>query len=259
MMKRTRNSRSLAAACVAMAGVALMLLSGCAASQTMITKRNLDVQTKMSETIFLDPVGPEQKVMYVEVRNTSDKDNFDLEGPIKAAMTKRGYRVTQDPKEAYYRLQANVLQVGKNDVTAAQAALQAGYGGALTVGGLAGAGVGAAAGGWTGAAAGGLAGAALGGATEFVTGSLVKDIYFTVITDIQVVEKAADGVVVRQDSQQNLAQGMGGTQQQTSSEVTKFKKYRTRVVSSANKANLDYDEAAPALTQGLTRALSGLF
>ena len=78
MMKRTRNSRSLAAACVAMAGVALMLLSGCAASQTMITKRNLDVQTKMSETIFLDPVGPEQKVMYVEVRNTSDKDNFDL-------------------------------------------------------------------------------------------------------------------------------------------------------------------------------------
>jgi hypothetical protein len=104
-----------------------------------------------------------------------------------------------------------------------------------------------------------LGGAVIGGATEFVTGSLVKDVYFSVITDIQVVEKAADGVIVRQDNQQNLAQGMGGTQQQTSSEVTKFKKYRTRVVSSANKANLDYEEAAPALTQGLTRTLSGLF
>lgn len=259
MMKRTRNSRSLAAACVAMVGVALMVLSGCAASQTMISKRNLDVQTKMSETIFLDPVGPEQKVMYVEVRNTSDKDNFDLEGPIKAAMAKRGYRVTQDPKEAYYRLQANVLQVGKTDATAAQAALQAGYGGAIALGAMTGGGIGYAAQGYGGAIGGGLAGAALGGLTEHVTGSLVKDVYFSVITDIQVVEKAADGVIVRQDSQQNLAQGMGGSQQQTSSEVTKFKKYRTRVVSSANKTNLDYEEAAPALTQGLTRALSGLF
>lgn len=258
-MKRMMGLPSFSMGRVAVAGIALMFLSGCAASQTMISKRNLDVQTKMSETIFLDPVGPEQKVMYVEVRNTSDKDNFDLEGPIRDAMTKRGYRVTKDPKEAYYRLQANVLQVGKSDATAAQAALQAGYGGGLTVGAVAGAGIGAAAGGWTGAAAGGLAGAVAGGATEFVTGALVKDVYFTVITDIQVVEKAADGVIVRQDSQQNLAQGMGGSQQQTSSEVTKFKKYRTRVVSSANKANLDYEEAAPALTQGLTRALSGLF
>jgi hypothetical protein len=244
---------------VAAAGVGLMFLAGCAASQTMISKRNLDVQTKMSETIFLDPVGPEQKVMFIEVRNTSDKDNFDIEGPIRDAMTKRGYRVTKDPKEAYYRLQANVLQVGKTDATAAQAALQSGYGGGLTVGAVAGAGIGAAAGGWTGAAAGGLAGAVLGGATEVVTGSLVKDVYFSVITDIQIVEKAPEGVLIRQDSQQNLAQGMGGTQQQTSSEVTKFKKYRTRVVSTANKANLDYEEAAPALTQGLTRSLSGLF
>jgi hypothetical protein len=29
--------------------------------------------------------------------------------------------------------------------------------------------------------------------------------------------------------------------------------------STANKANLDYEEAVPALTQGLTRALAGLF
>ena len=67
---------------VAVGGLALMFLSGCAASSVMISKRNLDVQTKMSETIFLDPVSPDQKVMYVEVRNTSDKDNFELEGPI---------------------------------------------------------------------------------------------------------------------------------------------------------------------------------
>lgn len=247
-------------------GVALMFLSGCAASQVMISKRNLDVQTKMSETIFLDPVSPDKKVMYVEVRNTSDKDNFELESSIKDAVTKRGYRVTQNPDEAYYRLQANVLQVGKTDVAAAAAALQGGYGGPIALGAVAGAGVGMAAGGglgtvggYRGAAVGGLVGGAVGGLTEFATGSFVKDVLFMVVTDVQVSEKAADGVIVRQDSQQNLKQGMGGTQQQTTSEVTKHKKYRTRVVSTANKANLEYEEAAPALTQGLTRSLSGLF
>ncbi|MDH3601541.1 MAG: complement resistance protein TraT, partial [Candidatus Tectomicrobia bacterium] len=34
---------------------------------------------------------------------------------------------------------------------------------------------------------------------------------------------------------------------------------RTRVVSTANRANLKYEEAAPELSAGLTRSLSGLF
>lgn len=262
-MKRTKRLRLTAVGRVVVAGVGLMFLAGCAASQTMISKRNLDVQTKMSETIFLDPVGPEQRVIYIDVRNTSDKDNFDIATPIKDAIAKRGYRVTQDPKEAHYRLQANVLSVAKTDPTAAQQALAGGYGGPLlsAVGGAAaGAAIGGLAGGTygavgMGAAAGGLAFAG----AELVTGALVKDVLFMVVTDVQVVEKAAEGVIVRQDNQQNLKQGIGGTEQQTSSEVTKHKKYRTRVVSTANKANLDYEEAAPALTQGLTRSLAGLF
>jgi hypothetical protein len=260
LMNGTKTHESFAPVHVAVLGVALMFLSGCAATQVAISKRNLDVQTKMSETIFLEPVGPDKKVMYVEVRNTSDKDNFDLEGPIKAAMAKRGYRVTQNPDEAHYRLQANVLQVSKTDPTAAAAALHGGYGGPVAAGAVAGAMIGGAASkSWAGAGIGAAAGGLLAGATETVTGSLVKDVVFMVVTDVQLVEKAADGVIVRQDSQQSIAQGMGGTQQQTTSEVTKNKKYRTRVVSTANKANLEYEEAAPVLTEGLTRALSGLF
>jgi hypothetical protein len=226
----------------------------------MISKRNLDVQTKMSETVFLDPVGSEKKVMHIQIRNTSDKDNFDIEAPLKEAMIKKGYRITEDPDKAYYRLQANVLSVAKTDPTAAQAALHGGYGGAILGGAVAGALVGgAASGSYVGAGIGAGAGGLLAGMTESVTGALVKDVLFMVVTDIQLVEKAADGVIVRQDSQQSLKQGMGGTSQQSSSEVTKFKKYRTRIVSTANKANLEYEEAAPALTQGLTKSLSGLF
>lgn len=258
-MKEVSGPSSCAVLRVAVGGLALMFLSGCAASEIMISKRNLDVQTKMSETVFLDPVGPEKMIMHIQIRNTSDKDNFDIAGPLKEAMIKKGYRITEDPNKAYYRLQANILSVAKTDPTAAAAALHSGYGGALALGAVVGGGVGYAAGGYGGAIGGGLIGGALGGVTEHVTGALVKDVLFMVVTDIQLVEKAAEGVIVRQDSQQSLKQGIGGSSQQSSSEVTKFKKYRTRVVSTANKANLEYEEAAPALTQGLTKSLSGLF
>jgi hypothetical protein len=126
VMKEVSSSSSYAVLRVAVGGLALLFLSGCAATEVMISKRNLDVQTQMSETVFLDPVGPEKKIMHIQVRNTSDKDNFDIEAPLKEAMIKKGYRITEDPNKAYYRLQANVLSVAKTDPTAAAAALHGG-------------------------------------------------------------------------------------------------------------------------------------
>ena len=121
-------------------------------------------------------------------------------------------------------------------------------------------------------------GGILGGLTETVANAAVKDVTYMIVTDIEITEKARPGVIVRQDSQQNASQttsrsraakpkasdplasqGMGGRRTQTSSEVMDVKKYRTRIVSTANKANLEYDEAAPQLTQGLIRSVSGLF
>jgi hypothetical protein len=99
----------------------------------------------------------------------------------------------------------------------------------------------------------------VGGLTETVANAAVKDVTFMIVTDIEITEKARPGVIVRQDSQQDASQGVGGRRTQTSSEVTDVKKYRTRIVSTANKANLDYGEAAPQLTQGLVRSVSGLF
>ena len=79
---------------------ALAVLSGCAAVHTSIAKKDLDVQTKMSDTVFLDPVGPDKKTIFVQLRNTSDRP-FDIEGPIVNAIAARGYRVTQDPEAAH--------------------------------------------------------------------------------------------------------------------------------------------------------------
>ena len=89
------------------------LLGGCAATHTAIAKKDLDVQTKMSDAVFLDPVGPDKRSIFIQVRNTSDKPNFDIEAPVKMAIAARGYRVTDDPEQAHYKLLAQVLQVSK--------------------------------------------------------------------------------------------------------------------------------------------------
>ncbi|UJP05920.1 MAG: complement resistance protein TraT [Nitrosomonas sp.] len=238
-----------------------LILSGCAAVHTSIAKKDLDVQTKMSDTVFLDPVEPSKKVIYLNIRNTSDKTNFDITSTVARALEGRGYRVTSDPKEAHYWLQANVLSVDKASPTAAESALRAGYGGmgSAALGAAVGTATGAAIDGWSGAGIGGLAGAAAFGIVSTIADASVKDVTFMAITDVEIAERAEEGVIIREDRKQDAKQGIGGARRQTSTKVSEMNKYRTRVVSTANKANLVYEEAAPELTNGLARAISGLF
>ena len=93
----------------------IFVLSGCSAIHTSVAKKDLDIQTKMSESIFLDPVAPEKRIVFVQVRNTSDKPGIILEPAIKQAILANGYRITDNPDEAYYMLQANVLKAGRAD------------------------------------------------------------------------------------------------------------------------------------------------
>ncbi len=235
-----------------------LALSGCAAVSTSIAHKDLDVQTKMSDTIFLDPVEADKKFIYVEIRNTSDKADFDIVGPIQRALQSKGYTITTNSKSAHYWLRANVLSVDKASPTAAEAALSTGFGGAIAGAALGGT-VGAAAGGWGGAGYGAMAGGLAGAAIETIANAAVKDVTYMVITDIEIAEQAEQGVLVRQDSKQDAKQGIGGSRIQTSSELSDKKKYRTRIVSTANKVNLEYAEAVPDLTNGLVRSISGLF
>ena len=237
----------------------MVVLTGCGAVHTAIAKRHLDVQTRMSHAVFLDPVGPDKRTIFIQVRNTSDKTNFDIEGPIKAAINARGYRVVDDPEAAQFKLLAQVLSVSKASATAAETALNAGYGGPLA-GLVTGAVVGGAVGGVaTDSSVGVGVGAIVGGLATTIANAAVQDVLFVAITDIQLSQKAREGVTGQRDLQVDASQGIGGSEQQTFSEVTNEKRYRTRVMSTANKANLKYEEAAPELTAGLTRVLSGLF
>lgn len=251
--------RSRSAAPALLVVLALVGLPGCAATYTAIAKRNLDVQTKMTETIFLDPVAPAERSVYVEVKNTSDKADFDLQSAIREKVTAKGYRLVEDPRAARYILQANVLQAGKNTDTAAVGAYRSGFGGTL-VGGAAGGAVGYG----IGRAGGGndlvlgAGGAILGAAAETITGAYVQDVTYSIVTDIQVQERSP-GVVVTESENAQIEQGTSGQRTQTTSKSTDLKRYRTRVVSKANKVNLEWQEAVPALVDGLTRSIAGIF
>lgn len=236
-----------------------LALSGCAATYTAVAKRELDVQTKMTDTIFLDPVPPAQRTVYVEVKNTSDKPDLDLEGPIRERIRSRGFQVVDDPRRAHYILQANVLQAGRTSETAAEQMYGRGYGAPITgaaVGGTAGYVVGKAAPG--NAAVWGLGGAVVGGLAETVAGAAVQDVTYSIITDIQIQERAP-GQVVSETQSANIKQGRSGQITQSTSRTTDMKRHSTRVMSMANKVNLAWPEAAPQLVDGLTRVVAGIF
>jgi hypothetical protein len=231
------------------------LLTGCAAAQLEISKHDLDVQTRMSDTVFLDPTPAAKRTVFVQVRNTSDKPDFDIASDVASAIASKGYQIVNDPDQAQFILQANILQVGKVAPTAANEAF-GGYGAPLS-GVFVGA-AGAAALGSVHAAP--ILGAALaGGLVEMVANAAVKDVYFSAVTDLQIKERAHFGVKSHESSMHNLHQGSSGGTTVTYDETTDFRTYQTRVLSIANKVNLDFAEAAPPLRSGLVRVISGVF
>jgi len=231
----------------------IIALASCAATGTMIEHRTLESQTRLSKTIFLDPVSPQQKTIFIAVKNTSDLE-MDINHPLADALRAHGYKVMNDPSKAHYLLQANILKIGKMSVAASQNALGGGYGSALA-GGVTGATIGAFSGNSTTTLAGGLAGGVIGLAAD----SLVKDVNYTMITDVQISERVGHGVKIKEQFDANLDNGTASTTHQSSNRQSQFERYRTRIVSNADKVNLSFAVARPALEQGLVKTLAGIF
>jgi len=227
-----------------------LFISGCGAASTAIEKRNLEVQTRMSDSIFLEPVSPEKQIVYLRVRNTTDKD-VNVEQQIKDSFESKGFKVVNNPDEAYFMIQANILQVGKTDGTDSESALKSGFGG-----GLLGAGVSAATGG-SGNNVG--IGAAIGAIAGLLADTMVKDIYFSMITDVEIRQRPALYERITQTEDNYSEQGTTSTiSQNVNTNSAKWKIYRTRVMSTANQVNLQFEDAQVELSRGLAKSLSGL-
>lgn len=241
-----KNRNSLVAAVVA----SCLVLSGCSAMGTAIKKRNLDVKTQMSQTVWLEPSS--EKTVYIQIRNTSDKDMSDLQTLLAQDLRSKGYNVTSSPDSAYYWIQANVLKAEKMDLRQAQGMLSTGYEGAA-----AGAALGAGITAYNGASGGAILGVGLAsGLAGMAADAMVEDVNFTMVTDLQISERSKAKVTT--DNVAALRQGTSGVKVQTSSEEGNRMKYQTRVVSNANKVNLKFEEAKPVLEAQLAKSVAGI-
>lgn len=238
-----------------MAGV----LAGCAATQTSIAKKDLDVQTRTSTAVFVDPVAREKRTVYLDIKSgVMEFDRRAFKTFVKEQFTQfndNGYQIVDDPESAQFLMVAYVLNLEKASPTAAEQALGQGYmGGAVVAGAAAGA-IANSSNRYTGAAAGGL----IGGAAEMITGSLVKDVTYMLVCDVQIQEKARAGVLVRKDTKIDTKVSDAGSSQQRVSEATNRKEYRTRIVTTANKANLKLEEAQDLMFKKTAYAMAGFF
>ena len=225
----------------------LLMMVSCSTMHTVISKRNLDVQTKMSDTIWLEPAAANQKTVFVKISNTSGK-NLNIEQKIVNTLSAKGYRIVNDPAEAKYWLQANILKVDKvnldKDSGFSDAVLGAGIGGVLGAQRSGGA---YTALGW------GLAGAAIGTLAD----ALVDDTAYAMVTDILISEKT--GRNVQNSTRNSVKQGNSGTMTSSTSSSSNIEKYSTRVLSTANQVNLNFNSAIPILEDELIKVITGIF
>ncbi|MBR3664875.1 MAG: hypothetical protein IKN64_09540 [Desulfovibrio sp.] len=204
-------------------------LVGCSAAQLALTKKDLDVQTKMSQSVFLE-LDPADKRIFLQVRDTGNS-RLSLEDELIARLEERGYSLVQSRKEADYVLQVNILSCNKTEVAAVERQLGLGYGGSIGTGALVGGLIGTATHSPYGMATGAVVGGLAGGVGELVTGSLVKDVTYALICDMRLTEREGDASKV----------------------------HETRLAAWANKVNLDYAQAAPVLSQAMSSSIAGLF
>lgn len=235
------------------------LLGGCAATQVAMSKKDLDVQARTSTAVFVDPVPAAKRKIYLDVKSgVMEFDRRKFKEFVKQQFTDSNdnhYQIVDDPDEAQFQMIAYVLNLEKTDPTAAEQALHQGYmGGAVLAGAVVGG-----LGNHGSPARGALAGGLIGGAAEFIADSMVKDVTYMLVCDIQIKEKAAKGVIVRKDTSINTKVSDAGASQQSVSEASNKKEYRTRIVTTAEKVNLKLEDAQELMFKKTAYAMAGFF
>lgn len=238
--------------------IILSVLGGCAATGVALSKKDLKVQTKTSTAIFVDPVARDKRTVYLDVKSgVMEFDRRAFKTFVKGQFADNadsGYTVVDNPDSAQFHMLVYVLNLEEASPSAAQAALGAGYVGSIGAGATVGA-LANSSNRYTGAAVGGL----LAGGAEFISGALVKDVTFMLVCDVKIAEKTRKGVFVRKDTQVSAKVSDAGSSKQRVSEVTNKKEYQTRIVTTANKANLKLEEAQELMFQKTAYAMAGFF
>ncbi|QDF27815.1 complement resistance protein TraT [Halarcobacter anaerophilus] len=246
--------------------VAALFFSGCATTE-------LQTNAKMTQSIFVNPVAKNKRIIFVSSRNTSGK-NINLESSILSQLKAKGYKIVDDPEQATYILMLNVLYCDKKQESNAA-------GGALAAG-AAGAGVA----GYNTRSAGSTIGVGLG--TALIGGLISKaleDTIYQMQVDILIREKAKGKVYtstgnlsgqanVNDSTKAGFLNGFGGSVRNTNATgqlnsnmanssaqhyETNYIEHRTMLFAEATKMDLTLEEATPILEKQISSQITGLF
>ena len=248
-------------------GVVSLYLVACATSE-------LVVKSKITKSVFINPVKKELRTVFVSVRNTSGAD-IDLDYKINKKLIKNGYKIVDDPDMAQYILMANVLYADKRR--------ENNTAGGAVLGGAAGGGIASynSGGSATQSAGGALAGALLGG----LIGSWTEDTIWQMQVDILIRERARSRVYnthssspgqasIKQGKRAGFANSFSGRSLDTqggssakdninshSSQTyeSQFIERRTLIFAEATKKDLSLQEATPILEEKISSQIAGIF
>lgn len=205
---------------------------------------NMRLSAQMSSSIFLQPVAPQERVVFVEGHNTSSAQSLGFSRLIDQRLIAKGYRLTNNPNQAHYMLMYNIRYVGKEmHSNAATGALAGGFGGVL---------VGSAANNSQGGFAGGVIGAGIGA----LIGSVMSNNHYMMVVDIQIEERdrgayASTSTIASQGTNSTMGSYGGG--------VAGWMIYRDRIVAQAHGLRLRFSYATPALSHEVAGELAGIF
>ena len=245
--------------------LAASLLTGCLTT-------TLQTNATMSQSIFLDPVAKEKRIVFLNIKNTSGHE-VNLESKLRSALEAKGYKVIDDPDKANYILSTNVLYCDKKQENNAVGGAVTGGAMGVTVSGYNGGGAGS-------MVAAGAAGALVGG----LLGKLTEDTIWQMQVDIHIKQKAERKVLtssgnvsgqasVRDQRASGFLNSFGGnvrsdkvghlnSNQINNTQQTYESKYiekNTVIFAEAVKTGLKLPEATPILEDKIANQIAGLF
>ncbi|RPE63059.1 TraT complement resistance protein [Tibeticola sediminis] len=241
-----RSLRTLiAAAMVGAAVTASLTLSGCAATQVALANKDLQVQSAVSQTIFLPMTSDKTYALAVRSTTAEDVGAPLVEAEIHKALAAKGY-VQAPPEKAHFLIQLNIVRAVGNDTAAGSNG-----GGMLAGAALAGAN------GSTGR--GVLAGALVGGVVDAIAGATTKKVIVSLSSELQIGvrgERQSTGAAAQAKEKAEAEALARRVQDGSDADVTY---HQTSIDSWMKQVNLDFQEAIPQLRTALVRNVVGFF
>lgn len=251
------------------------LLTICALSSFCLTgclTTELQTSATMSQSIFLNPVAKDKKIVFLNIKNTSGHD-VNLEKKLANLLESKGYTLTDDPQMATYILSTNILYCDKQNENHTVGAAAAGGATGIAISGYN-----------NNSTTGIIASGALGALAGGVLGKLTEDTIWQMQVDIN-IKQIADGKVlttnqtvqgqadVKNNSRSGFFNTFGGdikgdkvgklnSNQVNNTEQVyegKYIDYNTTILAEAVKTGLTLPEATPILEDKVANQIVGLF